>query len=56
MYHIDIILKVINYKNTTTNRSIAKLFNLSRSTVNRWIKQYYTSLSTLTTIIYNNKI
>ena len=33
MYHIEIILKVIDYKNTKkiSNRAIAKLFNLSRT-------------------------
>ena len=58
MYHIEIILKVIDYKNTKkiSNRAIAKLFNLSRTTVNRWIKQYSIELTSLSHRIYNNKV
>ena len=58
MYNIDIIFKAIDYKNNTikSNREIAKLINVSRTTVNRWLKLYLNSLETMTAKIYSNKV
>jgi transposase len=58
MYNIETVLKAIDYKNNTnkSNRQIAKLINVSRTTVNRWLKNYRFSLESLQSRIYRNKV